>query len=141
MAKSSAGTVLLAFVALSFLIFFLRYTILMQFYAFINAPHPHPRAKTSFDLFYRTKKASIVGKYGTRYGASLRKQIKKMEVSHHRKYFCEFSEKYAVKRKVVGIWGCKDCGQVKADSDYTLNTASAGIVRSTIRRLRERTES
>ncbi|KAF6156221.1 hypothetical protein GIB67_030224 [Kingdonia uniflora] len=36
---------------------------------------------------------------GTRYGASLRKQIKKME--------------YAVKRKAVGIWGCKDCGEVK----------------------------
>ncbi|GLJ37954.1 hypothetical protein SUGI_0772490 [Cryptomeria japonica] len=33
----------------------------------------------------RTKKVGIVGKYGTRYGASLRKQIKKMEVSQHSK--------------------------------------------------------
>ena len=68
----------------------------------------------------RTKKAGIVGKYGTclknmayfsisdlgyevnlanynvvgtRYGASLRKQIKKMEVSQHSKYFCEFCGK------------------------------------------------
>lgn len=30
---------------------------------------------------------------GTRYGASLRKQIKKMEVSQHSKYFCEFCGK------------------------------------------------
>lgn len=30
---------------------------------------------------------------GTRYGASLRKQIKKMEVSQHAKYFCEFCGK------------------------------------------------
>lgn len=29
----------------------------------------------------RTKKVGITGKYGTRYGASLRKQVKKMEVS------------------------------------------------------------
>ena len=29
----------------------------------------------------RTKKVGVAGKYGTRYGASLRKQIKKMEVS------------------------------------------------------------
>ncbi|KAL4278800.1 hypothetical protein GQ457_03G027760 [Hibiscus cannabinus] len=50
----------------------------------------------------------------TRYGASLRKQIKKMEVNRHSKYFCEFCGKYAVKRKAVGIWGCKDCGKVKA---------------------------
>ncbi|PWA86405.1 hypothetical protein CTI12_AA140690 [Artemisia annua] len=69
----------------------------------------------------RTKKAGIVGKYGTRYGASLRKQIKKMEVSQHSKYFCEFCGKYAVKRQAVGIWGCKDCGKVKAGGAYTLN--------------------
>ncbi|OWM64683.1 hypothetical protein CDL15_Pgr010441 [Punica granatum] len=68
----------------------------------------------------RTKKAGIVGKYGTRYGASLRKQIKKMEVSQHSRYFCEFCGKYAVKRKAVGIWGCKDCGKVKAGGAYTL---------------------
>ncbi|KAG6434498.1 hypothetical protein SASPL_106135 [Salvia splendens] len=89
----------------------------------------------------RTKKVGIVGKYGTRYGASLRKQIKKMEVSQHSKYFCEFCGKYAVKRQAVGIWGCKDCGKVKAGGAYTLNTASAVTVRSTIRRLREATES
>lgn len=41
----------------------------------------------------RTKKVGIVGKYGTRYGASLRKVIKKMEVSQHSKYFCNFCGK------------------------------------------------
>ncbi|KAF2932054.1 hypothetical protein DAI22_05g258100 [Oryza sativa Japonica Group] len=46
----------------------------------------------------RTKKAGIVGKYGTRYGASLRKQIKKMEVSQHSKYFCEFCGKVILPR-------------------------------------------
>ncbi|XP_047051420.1 60S ribosomal protein L37a-1-like, partial [Lolium rigidum] len=93
------------------------------------------------EMTKRTKKAGIVGKYGTRYGASLRKQIKKMEVSQHSKYFCEFCGKFAVKRKAVGIWGCKDCGKVKAGGAYTMNTASAVTVRSTIRRLREQTEA
>ncbi|KAG5228782.1 60S ribosomal protein [Salix suchowensis] len=60
---------------------------------------------------------------GTRYGASLCKQIKKMEVSEQGKYFCEFCG--------------KDCGKVKPGGAYTLNTASAVTVRSTIRRLRE----
>jgi large subunit ribosomal protein L37Ae len=41
----------------------------------------------------RTKKVGIVGKYGTRYGASLRKIIKKMEVSQHSKYACQFCGK------------------------------------------------
>lgn len=32
------------------------------------------------EMAKRTKKVGIVGKYGTRYGASLRKTVKKMEV-------------------------------------------------------------
>ncbi|GMP95625.1 hypothetical protein CsSME_00044597 [Camellia sinensis var. sinensis] len=103
--------------------------------------HSYKFSRDPNKMTKRTKKAGIVGKYGTRYGASLRKQIKKMEVSQHSKYFCEFCGKYAVKRKAVGIWGCKDCGKVKAGGAYTLNTASAVTVRSTIRRLREQTES
>ena len=41
----------------------------------------------------RTKKVGITGKYGTRYGASLRKVIKKMEVTQHSKYHCVFCGK------------------------------------------------
>ncbi|KAL6176705.1 hypothetical protein ACLB2K_053338 [Fragaria x ananassa] len=67
-------------------------------------------------------------------------QTKKMDVSQHSKYSCEFCAKFAVKRKAVGIWGCKDCDKVKAGGAYTLNTAAAVTVRSTIRRLREQTE-
>mmetsp|Transcript_5394 Transcript_5394/g.9341 ORF Transcript_5394/g.9341 Transcript_5394/m.9341 type:complete len:93 (+) Transcript_5394:52-330(+) len=88
----------------------------------------------------RTKKAGIVGKYGTRYGASLRKIVKKMEVSQHSKYFCEFCGKFSVKRQAVGIWHCKDCGKTKAGGAFVLNTASSVTVRSNIRRLREATE-
>ena len=88
----------------------------------------------------RTKKAGIVGKYGTRYGASLRKQIKKQEISQHAKYLCDFCGKFAVKRQAVGIWNCKDCGKQKAGGAYTLNTPSAITCRSTIRRLRETVE-
>lgn len=89
----------------------------------------------------RTKKVGIVGKYGTRYGASLRKIIKKMEVSQHSKYFCNFCGKFSTKRTAVGIWECKACGKVQAGGAYVLNTASAVTVRSTIRRLREAVEA
>lgn len=41
----------------------------------------------------RTKKVGITGKYGTRYGASLRKMVKKMEVTQHAKYTCSFCGK------------------------------------------------
>ena len=41
----------------------------------------------------RTKKVGVVGKYGTRYGASLRKTVKKMEITQHSKYTCTFCGK------------------------------------------------
>lgn len=88
----------------------------------------------------RTKKVGIVGKYGTRYGSSLRKQIKKIEVSQHSKYFCSFCGKYGMKRSAVGIWKCKGCNKTQAGGAYTLNTPSSVTVRSTVRRLREQTE-
>jgi large subunit ribosomal protein L37Ae len=41
----------------------------------------------------RTKKVGITGKYGVRYGASLRKTVKKMEVWQHGTYTCDFCGK------------------------------------------------
>ncbi|KAL0212108.1 hypothetical protein RCL1_005734 [Eukaryota sp. TZLM3-RCL] len=84
-----------------------------------------------------TKKVGIVGKYGTRYGASIRKQIKKAEVSQHAKYSCAFCGKVAVKRSCVGIWECRGCKKVIAGGAYTPSTTAATVARSTIRRLRE----
>ena len=85
----------------------------------------------------RTKKVGIVGKYGTRYGASLRKVIKKIEIAQHSKYQCPFCCKEAVKRTACGIWECKACKKQIAGGAYTLSTISGATVRSTVRRLRE----
>jgi hypothetical protein len=61
-------------------------------YAWGSTDHQRPPAARLLQS-KRTKKVGIVGKYGTRYGASLRKQIKKIEVSQHSKYFCSFCGK------------------------------------------------
>jgi large subunit ribosomal protein L37Ae len=85
----------------------------------------------------RTKKVGIVGKYGTRYGASLRKQVKKIEVSQHATYTCVFCGKDSVRRHSVGIWKCKGCLKTLAGGAWSVNTATNLTVRGTIRRLRE----
>ncbi|UYV77568.1 hypothetical protein LAZ67_15001565 [Cordylochernes scorpioides] len=66
----------------------------------------------------RTKKVGVVGKYGTRYGASLRKMIKKIEISQHKKYTCSFCGKNALKRKCVGIWHCRACTKTVSGGAY-----------------------
>ncbi|XP_078655877.1 large ribosomal subunit protein eL43 [Branchiostoma floridae x Branchiostoma belcheri] len=88
----------------------------------------------------RTRKVGIVGKYGTRYGASLRKTIKKMEVSQHSKYTCTFCGKENMKRKSVGIWSCKSCRKTIAGGAWVYSTTAAATVRSAVRRLREMKE-
>uniref|UniRef100_A0A8C1TBV8 Zgc:171772 n=1 Tax=Cyprinus carpio TaxID=7962 RepID=A0A8C1TBV8_CYPCA len=73
----------------------------------------------------RTKKVGIVGKYGTRYGASLRKMVKKIEISQHAKYTCSFCGKTKMKRKAVGIWHCGSCMKTVAGGAWMYNTTSA----------------
>merc|ERR1711862_592008 len=87
----------------------------------------------------RTKKVGVVGKYRTRYGASLRKTVKKMEITQHSKYYCHFCGKDAMKRKAVGVWHCdvKNCQITVAGGAWTYSTTAAASVRSAIRRLRE----
>merc|ERR1711870_89978 len=87
----------------------------------------------------RTKKVGVVGKYGTRYGASLRKTVKKMEITQHSKYICTFCGKENMKRIAVGIWYCdvKNCRIVVSGGAWTFSTTAAASVRSAIRRLRE----
>jgi large subunit ribosomal protein L37Ae len=86
-----------------------------------------------------TKKAGIVGKYGTRYGGTLRKVIKKMEVTQHAKYNCSFCGKNAVKRQATGIWNCGRCKKTMAGGSYVLSTAAAVTVRTAVARIQKAT--
>ncbi|XP_062569982.1 large ribosomal subunit protein eL43-like [Saccostrea cucullata] len=89
----------------------------------------------------RTKKVGICGKYGTRYGASLRKTIKRMEISQHSRYTCQFCGKDSMKRQAVGIWSCSRCRKTVAGGAWVYSTTAAATVRSAVRRLREMKES
>ncbi|EDV27178.1 60S ribosomal protein L37a [Trichoplax sp. H2] len=84
----------------------------------------------------RTRKVGVVGKYGTRYGASLRKMIKKIEISQHKRYPCSFCGKCVLARSNVGIWNCRKCNKSVAGGAYVPSTVAAVTARSTIRRLR-----
>merc|ERR1712036_9990 len=100
---------------------------------------PFPFSARKNKMAKRTKKVGVVGKYGTRYGASLRKTVKKMEITQHSKYLCTFCGKENMKRTAVGIWYCnvKNCRVTVAGGAWTYSTSAAASVRSAIRRLRE----
>ena len=89
----------------------------------------------------RTKKAGIVGKWGTRYGASLRKVAKKFEITQRAKYVSPFSGKECVRRTACGIWKCKSTNRKIAGGAWSLSTAAAVTAKTNINRLRRIQES
>ncbi|KAI0246710.1 hypothetical protein BJV78DRAFT_118407 [Lactifluus subvellereus] len=114
----------------------------------------------------RTRKVGVTGKYGTRYGASLRKQVKKVRRktriacghSYERRLTCKkirhLDGNYPAcaihlhllrqghcEASAVGIWNCSACKKIIAGGAWTVSTTAAATVRSTIRRLRELTEA
>jgi len=84
----------------------------------------------------RTKKVGICGKYGTRYGATLRKVVKKFEISQHATYVSPFCGKNSIKRVATGIWKCKRTGKKIAGGAYALATMPAISAKATIMRLK-----
>ncbi|KAM5291267.1 large ribosomal subunit protein eL43-like [Glossophaga mutica] len=83
----------------------------------------------------RNKKVRIIGNYGACCGTSLRKMVKKIDISQHAKDTCSFSGKTKMKRQAVGIWHRGSCMKMAACCAWTYNTNSAITVKSAIRRL------
>jgi large subunit ribosomal protein L37Ae len=85
----------------------------------------------------RTIKVGITGKYGTRYGQKLRKQVKAIEILQRTKYTCPFCGKDSVRRSAVGIWKCKACRRSIAGGAWEFSTTAAQTARTTINRLKK----
>lgn len=94
------------------------------------------------DLVYgdsakRTKKVGIVGKCGTRYGASLGKMGKKVGPSQPAMFACCVCGKTKMKRRAVGTWRCGSHMTTGADGAWTCSTTPAVTAKSAIGSLKE----
>ncbi|MEM1919126.1 MAG: 50S ribosomal protein L37ae [Desulfurococcaceae archaeon] len=71
----------------------------------------------------RTKVVGIAGRYGARYGATLRRKVKEIlekRYARHKCPFCTFEGK--VIRISTGLWFCKKCGAKWAGGAYVPRT-------------------
>lgn len=87
----------------------------------------------------RTVKVGITGKYGTRYGAKLRKQVKAIDILQRTKYICPFCGKNSIRRFAVGIWRCRACRRNIAGGAWEFSTIAAQTAKTTINRLKKET--
>ena len=70
----------------------------------------------------RTKKVGITGKFGPRYGVTVRKKIKEASKPRQAPQKCPECQYMAVKRESSGIWLCRHCGLKFAASAYSIRT-------------------
>lgn len=70
----------------------------------------------------KTKKVGITGRYGARYGATIRKRVKKIEDQLHSNPKCPKCFTPAIKRKSIGIWYCKKCSCEFTGGSYQMET-------------------
>jgi len=70
----------------------------------------------------RTKKVKSVGRFGPRYGVSIRRQIREVESRMKATHTCPTCGAPKVRRVSAGIWGCRKCGHTFAGGAYVPET-------------------
>jgi large subunit ribosomal protein L37Ae len=68
----------------------------------------------------KLKKTKSAGRFGARYGRSVRAKLVNVEQKQRLKQKCPYCEKMGVKRLSKGIWECSKCGKKFASDIYYL---------------------
>lgn len=84
-----------------------------------------------------TKKVGITGKFGVRYGSSLRKRAKICMEQKKKKYECPACGKQNVKWQAIGLWKCKSCNRVMSGGGWTFETVLQGSIKQSLARANE----
>jgi large subunit ribosomal protein L37Ae len=74
----------------------------------------------------KTKKVGVAGRFGTRYGVSLRRRTKEIEEGVRSAHTCPSCNQKKVKRVSTGVWECKKCGLKFAGGAYLPTVAREG---------------
>jgi large subunit ribosomal protein L37Ae len=85
----------------------------------------------------RTKKVKSVGRFGARYGVSIRRKVREVEAKQRLYHPCPGCGALKVKRVSTSIWQCRKCDYKFAGGAYMPDTPSGKIVFRTIRDILE----
>jgi len=69
----------------------------------------------------KSKKSKSAGRFGAKYGKSVRAKLVKVEAKQRLKQKCPFCGKLGVKRLSKGIWKCSRCNKKFASNTYYLD--------------------
>ena len=83
----------------------------------------------------KTKKVGSTGRFGTRYGSTIRKRVRKIETESKQRHICPSCDSKKVTRVSVGIWKCKFCGYRFTGGSWGPETSGGKIALRTAKRL------
>ena len=66
----------------------------------------------------KTKKVKAAGRFGARYGKTVRNRLSAVETKQRVKQKCPFCNRLGVKRLSKGIWKCSKCNKKFASNTY-----------------------
>jgi len=69
----------------------------------------------------KLKKTKSAGRFGARYGKTIKNKLVKVEIKQRKKQVCPFCKKIGVKRLSKGIWNCSKCSKKFASNTYYLD--------------------
>jgi len=69
----------------------------------------------------KSKKSKSAGRFGARYGKTVRNRLVGVESKQRKKQRCPFCGKLGAKRISKGIWKCSKCNKKFASDAYYLN--------------------
>ena len=84
----------------------------------------------------RTKKVGITGRFGARYGSTIRKRVRRVEEKQKINHKCPSCASLKVKRESVSLWECKFCGHKFAGGAYIPDTPVGVSASRTANRLK-----
>jgi len=89
----------------------------------------------------RTKKVGSTGRFGTRYGATIRKRVRKIETVSKSKHKCPSCDSLKVRRVSIGIWKCSFCDFRFTGGSWAPETPGGKIAQRTAKRMAGETEN
>ncbi len=69
----------------------------------------------------KSKKTKSAGRFGARYGKTVKERLIKVEEKQRKRQKCPFCNKLGVKRLSRGIWECPKCDKKFASDVYYLD--------------------
>ncbi|MHA1145892.1 MAG: 50S ribosomal protein L37ae [Candidatus Helarchaeota archaeon] len=85
----------------------------------------------------RTKKVGSTGRFGPRYGSTVRKRVAKIEEKMKQPHRCPQCQTPSVRRVSVGVWQCKKCSYKFAGGAYIPVTMEGKKATRNVKRLKD----